>query len=96
MASVLAALVIIVIGYIALQLKSKKKGNPFPGPPSAPVLGNLLQLPTTKVWERLYDWGLTYGAYASRVLLSLRDIEDEPSTRPNIPNPPVLHSPHSP
>ncbi|KAM5544563.1 hypothetical protein V8D89_001461 [Ganoderma adspersum] len=60
MASILIALAVLFLVYYAFQRK-RKKGTPFPGPPPAPVLGNLLQLPTTKVWERLFQWGQTYG-----------------------------------
>ncbi|TBU54546.1 cytochrome P450 [Dichomitus squalens] len=60
MAPVLASLAVVLLVFLALRLR-REKGTPFPGPPPAPVLGNLLQLPTTKVWERLNEWGLTYG-----------------------------------
>ena len=62
MASVLIALAVLFLVYFAFQHKHKK-GTPFPGPPPVPILGNLLQLPTTKVWERLFQWGQTYGAW---------------------------------
>ncbi|PIL29859.1 cytochrome P450 [Ganoderma sinense ZZ0214-1] len=60
MASVLIAFSILFLVYFALQHK-RKKGTPFSGPPPAPIIGNLLQLPPTKVWERLFEWGRTYG-----------------------------------
>ncbi|KAI1797445.1 cytochrome P450 [Ganoderma leucocontextum] len=61
MASLFIALAVLVLVFFSLQHRRKNNGTPFPGPPPAPILGNLLQLPTTKVWERLFEWGRTYG-----------------------------------
>jgi uncharacterized SAM-binding protein YcdF (DUF218 family) len=39
----------------------KKAPNLPPGPPGIPLLGNILQLPTKKLFLKLHEWTATYG-----------------------------------
>lgn len=39
-----------------------KKGRLPPGPPRLPLVGNLLQMPSTDPWETYLAWKDVYGA----------------------------------
>jgi hypothetical protein len=34
-----------------------------PGPPGVPVLGNMLNWPSSKEWETFAEWGRIYGEF---------------------------------
>ncbi|RPD61026.1 cytochrome P450 [Lentinus tigrinus ALCF2SS1-7] len=61
MVSILLALALAFVAYFAFFAKGRARGRPFPGPRPIPILGNALQMPRTKVWEKLYEWGQIYG-----------------------------------
>lgn len=72
MAGVLiAAIGIALVVFIAPIAKGTKRGKRLPGPPTVPIFGNVLQLPPRKVWEKLHEWGQTYGWFSSLSLLCL-------------------------
>ena len=51
----------IVLSFI-LRRRNKRQRLPLPpGPPGLPILGNLFQVPATRLWEKALDWGKTYG-----------------------------------
>lgn len=41
----------------------KPLGRLPPGPPKWPLLGNILDMPTSKEWLTFAKWGQTYGEY---------------------------------
>ncbi|KAI0711889.1 cytochrome P450 [Cerioporus squamosus] len=65
MAPVVLALVIAVVACLVVLSKCRARGRPFPGPRPVPILGNALQMPRAKVWEKLYEWGQIYGGICS-------------------------------
>ncbi|KAL1721921.1 cytochrome P450 [Schizophyllum commune] len=84
----LATLVSVVL-YRALRTGSRERGLP-PGPPTSPVLGNILQVPTKDVFQRFTEWAREFGEIYSIkvgpstiVVLSspaaLRDVLDKQS-----------------
>jgi hypothetical protein len=56
---VLSALLLVVIGYSFLRRYPKP--NYPPGPPSLPLLGNILRLPIKSAWLKLHTWKKQYG-----------------------------------
>lgn len=72
MSPVVLVLALALLAYLALGAKGRaRRGRPFPGPQPLPVLGNALQMPRTKVWERLHEWGQVYGEWPSAIPRSL-------------------------
>ena len=72
MSPVVLVLALALLAYLALGAKGRaRRGRPFPGPQPLPVLGNALQMPRTKVWERLHEWGQIYGEWPSPIRRSL-------------------------
>ncbi|KAI5889194.1 cytochrome P450 [Schizophyllum commune H4-8] len=78
-----------VVLYKALRAGSRERGLP-PGPPTSPVLGNILQVPTKDVFQRFTEWAREFGEIFSLkvgpstiVVLSspaaLRDVLDKQS-----------------
>lgn len=55
--AVLSAIVLCV----ALRRRGQKSLPRPPGPPGRPIIGNLLQIPSTRLWERAAEWGKEYG-----------------------------------
>ena len=42
----------------------RRKGLPYPpGPKRLPLLGNVLDMPTSGVWDKAMEWGKTYGSH---------------------------------
>ncbi|RDX49713.1 cytochrome P450 [Lentinus brumalis] len=80
MASVALALGLILVVYHTLLTNGGARGRPFPGLRCIPILGNALQIPRTKVWEKLHEWGQIHGGiYSMRLfwtpLLALNTLE---------------------
>ena len=72
MSPVVLVLALALLAYLAFGAKGRaRRGRPFPGPRPLPVLGNALQMPRTKVWERLHEWGQIYGEWPSPIRRSL-------------------------
>ncbi|KAL1710409.1 cytochrome P450 [Schizophyllum commune] len=78
-----------VVLYKALRTGFRERGLP-PGPPTIPVLGNILQVPTKDVFQRFTEWARDFGEIYSLkvgpstiVVLSspaaLRDVLDKQS-----------------
>ncbi|KAF7331084.1 O-methylsterigmatocystin oxidoreductase [Mycena venus] len=56
----LSATLVCAAGY--LLLRSRKEHPPFaPGPPANPIVGNILQLPTSAAWFKCMEWKAKYG-----------------------------------
>ncbi|KAK4941895.1 hypothetical protein LTR10_018225 [Elasticomyces elasticus] len=76
--------------YRLLQVGKRPKGMP-PGPPTMPIVGNLLQLPKENIHEKFREWAQEYGEIYSImlgnqrmvVLNSPRVIKDLIDTRSN-------------
>ena len=67
MSPVVLVLAFALLAYLAFGTKGRaRRGRPFPGPRPLPVLGNALQMPRTKVWEKLHEWGQIYGESSFR------------------------------
>jgi hypothetical protein len=52
--------VILIIGTFKVLLR-RRKGILPPGPRAWPIVGNLSQLPNSKVWETYEKWAKEYG-----------------------------------
>ncbi|KAI0709905.1 cytochrome P450 [Earliella scabrosa] len=66
MPTALTAAVVAFLVFLAVLAKGwRRRGKPLPGPPGVPLFGNVLQLPQRKVWEKLHEWGQTYGGIYS-------------------------------
>ena len=67
----LVGLVTVVVLYTWL----KKSRLPLPpGPKGWPILGNALDMPTKRPWEKYHEWSKTYG---ERNIMSLSTPADE-------------------
>ena len=65
--AVLVALLVVILGYGAyFRQRSLARGRLFPGPPSLPLLCNVLQLPPKRLWVKLAEMSKTYGACTSQ------------------------------
>ncbi|KAJ6573811.1 cytochrome P450 [Mycena vulgaris] len=82
-ASSTAAIACLIV-YLLLR-KNRGSDQPFPpGPPTQPVIGNILRLPTGAAWHTLMEWKIQYGdlvylrGLGSRVLVvnSLSSIQE--------------------
>lgn len=65
----IAAVSVLALLYLRslVRWQRRSRGLPFPpGPPALPLLGNILNMPTTKIWEGFRDLNATYGAGSSR------------------------------
>ena len=56
----------VIIGCAALVRLGRRRSRSRlpPGPKGYPILGNLLELPPTHVWEKCTDWGRQYGGFS--------------------------------
>ena len=56
----------VIIGCAALVRLGRRRSRSRlpPGPKGYPIIGNLLDLPPTHVWERFADWGKQYGGFS--------------------------------
>ncbi|GAB1727867.1 hypothetical protein NU195Hw_g2186t1 [Hortaea werneckii] len=60
--TVAAALVAIVIFGIVYIIRPRQGSKTLPpGPPLWPLVGNLLQIPTSKAYLKFTEWAHTYG-----------------------------------
>ncbi|TFK37128.1 cytochrome P450 [Crucibulum laeve] len=60
---VLILTALVVAGYIYSRQRSNRTGLPLPpGPKKWPIIGNLLQLPTSFEWETYAHWGEIYNS----------------------------------
>ncbi|KLO15260.1 CyP450 monooxygenase [Schizopora paradoxa] len=50
-----------VVLCVFLRRRGQKSLPRPPGPPGRPIIGNLLQIPSTRLWERAAEWGKEYG-----------------------------------
>jgi cytochrome P450 len=59
------------LGFYLVQRIFNIRGQTIlpPGPPKWPLLGNLLDMPTTKEWLTFAQWGRTYGDISSVTVL---------------------------
>lgn len=55
---------------ILLGLVSRKTSNMPPGPRGLPLLGNVLDMPTTYPWLTFAEWAKKYGIVFAKYLLS--------------------------
>lgn len=55
----------IVLGCAALVRLARWHSRPHlpPGPKGYPIVGNLLDIPPTHVWEKFGAWGKQYGGF---------------------------------
>ena len=78
MPTALTAAVVAFLVFLAVFAKGwRRRGKPLPGPPGVPLFGNVLQLPQRKVWEKLHEWGQTYGSSGFRIILTRLGCTDE-------------------
>ena len=61
--------IFIGVYYVKNYLSSKNRLRIIPpGPRPLPVIGNLLDMPTSHEWLRFAEWGHSYGQYHSVTL----------------------------
>ncbi|KAI8947779.1 cytochrome P450 [Xylaria longipes] len=58
-----ATLLLLYLLYSRLRPSSTVAGRFPPGPPTAPFLGNIHQIPLTKPFLKFAEWGRTYGSH---------------------------------
>jgi hypothetical protein len=60
------SLVSVVFGCAALVPLARRRSRSHlpPGPKGYPIVGNLLDLPPTHVWEKFGAWGRQYGGFS--------------------------------
>ena len=55
----------VILGCIALVRLARRRSRSRlpPGPKGYPIVGNLLDLPPTHIWEKFGAWGKQYGGF---------------------------------
>ena len=55
----------VILGCAALVRLARWRSRSHlpPGPKGYPIVGNLLDLPPTHLWEKFGDWGKQYGGF---------------------------------
>lgn len=51
-----------ILRFLLARYKSSSEPPRPPGPKRVPILGNLLQMPQNRLWEKAVEWGREYGA----------------------------------
>ena len=66
---VLDAAVVLSAAILFVWLRGKKSSAaPLPpGPKKLPFLGNLLDMPAEREWEKFTTWGNQFGIYSRRI-----------------------------
>lgn len=80
-ATLLAALVVLLVVYVVSSLGSKEDRNGPPGPKALPLLGNLLQLDLKRPYYSLLEVRYCLLGFVSLLSLSRSDRKMPPTTR---------------
>jgi hypothetical protein len=54
----------LVLSYIFFQVRKLRAPYP-PGPPPVPLIGNALDIPTRKPWEKYLEWSKQFNSKRS-------------------------------
>lgn len=65
--SVYTVLLLVLTLCFVIQRKWKRSHLPLPpGPKGLPIIGNVLDMPMEKPWEKFHEWRETYSEFANR------------------------------
>ena len=74
---VLCAVLVVSLYFVGKRLRTRKDSLPLPpGPRKLPLLGNLLDVPSSFEWETFYRWSKEYRSFA---LFSKRSLTKPPT-----------------